>query len=183
LQRGPDTQLVFTDTPGIFAPKRRLDRAMVTTAWGGARDGDIVLVLIDAARGIAKTRSAAGNAASMRQPKYLVLNKVDTVDPPKLLELRQATERRRRFRRDLHDLGAERLGLQGPAEEARRTLPEGPWYYPEDQISDLPMRQLAAEITREKLYLRLHQELPYPRTVETESWEEKKDGSVRRSSR
>jgi GTPase len=173
-------QIVFVDTPGIFRPKRRLDEAMVTTAWGGAKDADLVLVLIDAERGL------RGDAAAMLdhlvksgQPKVLVLNKVDRVKPEKLLELTSAANEKVAFERTFMISALTGSGCDDLLDWLAQRLPEGPWYYPEDQLSDLPMRQLAAEITREKLFLRLHQELPYSSHVETESWEEKKDGSVR----
>jgi GTP-binding protein Era len=173
-------QIVFVDTPGIFKPRRRLDTAMVTTAWGGAKDADVVLVLIDAERGI------RGDAATMldrlkdvRQPLVLVLNKVDRVKPENLLALAAAANERVGFQRTFMVSALNGSGCRDLLDYLAETLPEGPWYYPEDQLSDLPMRQLAAEITREKLYLRLHQELPYSSHVETEKWEEKQDGSVR----
>jgi GTP-binding protein Era len=175
-----DTQLVFTDTPGIFAPKRRLDRAMVTKAWSGARDADIVLVLIDARKGIREDEERILEMLpSISQPKYLILNKVDTIEPPKLLELAKELNERAAFEETFMISALNGSGCDDLLKKLAKEAPEGPWYYPEDQISDLPMRQLAAEITREKLYLRLHQELPYSSTVETENWEEKKDGSVR----
>lgn len=174
------TQIVFTDSPGVFAPKRRLDRAMVSTAWSGARDGDIVLVLIDARKGIRDDEERILEMLpSFRQPKWLVLNKVDTIDPTKLLELTRVLNERAEFAETFMISALNGSGCQHLLKRISEASPEGPWYYPEDQISDLPMRQLAAEITREKLYLRLHQELPYSSTVETEGWEEKKDGSVR----
>jgi GTPase len=173
-------QIVFVDTPGIFQPRRRLDKAMVATAWGGAKDADVVLALIDAERGL------KGDAARLldglegvRQAKMLVLNKVDRVRPDSLLALAAEANQRVAFERTFMVSALTGSGCQDLLDALARTLPEGPWYYPEDQISDLPMRQLAAEITREKLYLRLHQELPYSSHVETERWEEKKDGSVR----
>ncbi|WP_421852248.1 GTPase Era [Oricola sp.] len=175
-----NAQIVFTDTPGIFAPKRRLDRAMVTTAWSGARDADVVLVLIDARKGVREDEERMLEMlGSVRQPKYLVLNKVDTVEPPVLLELAKTLNERIAFDETFMISALNGSGCDDLLNALARTVPEGPWYYPEDQISDLPMRQLAAEITREKLYLRLHQELPYASTVETEKWEERKDGSVR----
>jgi GTPase len=175
-----NTQLVLMDTPGVFAPKRRLDRAMVTTAWSGARDADIVLVLIDARKGIRDDEERILDMLpSIRQPKWLVLNKVDTIEPPKLLELAKELNERADFAETFMISALKGSGCDDLSKKLAETVPEGPWYYPEDQISDLPMRQLAAEITREKLYLRLHQELPYSSTVETETWEEKKDGSVK----
>jgi len=173
-------QIVFVDTPGIFKPRRRLDTAMVTTAWGGAKDADMVLVLIDAERGIKGDADAIlDRLADVRQPKVLVLNKVDRVKPEALLALTQAANERVAFARTFMVSALTGSGCKDLLDYLAEALPAGPWYYPEDQISDLPMRQLAAEITREKLYLRLHQELPYSSHVETEKWEEKKDGSVR----
>jgi GTP-binding protein Era len=173
-------QVVFVDTPGIFSPRRRLDRAMVTTAWGGARDADLVLVLIDAERGIrGDAESMLTSLADVGQPKVLVLNKIDRVKHEKLLALTEEANARAAFERTFMISALSGSGCDDLLDFVAARLPEGPWYYPEDQISDLPMRQLAAEITREKLYLRLHQELPYSSHVETEKWEEKKDGSVR----
>ena len=173
-------QIVFVDTPGIFKPRRRLDTAMVTTAWGGARDADMVLVLIDAERGIKGDADAIlDRLGDVRQPKVLVLNKVDRVKREALLALAQAANERVAFERTFMVSALTGSGCKDLLDYLAEALPPGPWYYPEDQISDLPMRQLAAEITREKLYLRLHQELPYSSHVETEKWEEKKDGSVR----
>lgn len=173
-------QIVLVDTPGIFKPKRRLDTAMVTTAWGGAKDADLVLVLIDAERGIRGDADVIlDKLADVRQPKVLVLNKVDRVKPETLLTLTKAANERVAFERTFMVSALTGSGCKDLLDYLGEALPAGPWYYPEDQISDLPMRQLAAEITREKLYLRLHQELPYASHVETEKWEEKKDGSVR----
>lgn len=175
-----NAQIVLVDTPGIFRPKRRLDRAMVTTAWGGAKDADIILVIIDTQGGFNENAQALlESMANVRQTKVLVLNKVDRVDPPKLLELAQKANEIVPFDRTFMISALNGSGCKDLATYLAQTVPNGPWYYPEDQISDMPMRQLAAEITREKLYLRLHEELPYSSTVETESWEERKDGSVR----
>jgi len=175
-----NAQIVFVDTPGIFKPRRRLDTAMVTTAWGGAKDADIVLVLIDAERGIKGDADALlDRVGTAPQPKMLILNKVDRVKPETLLLLAQAANERVQFERTFMISALTGSGCKDLLDFLAERLPEGPWYYPEDQISDLPMRQLAAEITREKLYLRLHQELPYSSHVETEKWEEKPDGSVR----
>ena len=173
-------QIVFVDTPGIFKPRRRLDRAMVTTAWGGAKDADLVLVLIDAERGLRGDAEAMlENLANIRQPKALVLNKIDRVQPEKLLALTAEANAKATFERTFMVSALTGSGCDDLLDWLAGTLPQGPWFYPEDQISDLPMRQLAAEITREKLYLRLHEELPYSSHVETEKWEERKDGSVR----
>ncbi len=174
------TQLVLMDTPGIFAPKRRLDRAMVTTAWGGASDADIVVLLIDAKKGLDEEADAIlGRLAGVRQPKVVVLNKVDIAEKPALLTLAQKIGAKVAF-----DATFMLSALSGDGVDAlRRWLaehaPAGPWHYPADQISDAPLRALAAEITREKLFNRLHQELPYQATVETESWKELRGGDVR----
>ncbi|UGY08114.1 GTPase Era [Phyllobacterium pellucidum] len=176
---GP-TQMVLVDTPGIFKPKRRLDRAMVTTAWGGAKDADLILVLIDAELGINEEAEAILDSLHEKKRKViLVLNKVDRIEPPKLLELAQAANDKVKFDKTFMISALKGYGCKDLVQYLADNLPEGPWYYPEDQISDMPMRVLAAEITREKLYLRLHNELPYSSTIETESWEEKPDGSVR----
>ncbi|RJG45818.1 GTPase Era [Mesorhizobium sp. DCY119] len=175
-----NAQIVFIDTPGIFKPRRRLDKAMVTTAWGGAKDADMVMVLIDAERGIKGDADAMlTNLEGVRQPKILILNKLDRVKPESLLALAATCNERVKFERTFMVSALTGAGCQAILDHLAEALPVGPWYYPEDQISDLPMRQLAAEITREKLYLRLHQELPYSSHVETEKWEEKPDGSVR----
>lgn len=175
-----NAQIVFVDTPGIFKPKRRLDTAMVTTAWGGAKDADVVVLLIDAERGIRGDADAIlDRLKDVQQPMLLVLNKVDRVKPETLLALAAAANERVPFKRTFMVSALTGSGCKDLLDYLAETLPSGPWYYPEDQISDLPMRQLAAEITREKLYLRLHQELPYSSHIETEKWEEKKDGSVR----
>jgi GTPase len=173
-------QLVLIDTPGIFAPKRRLDRAMVTNAWAGAHDADIVGVLIDAKRGLDEEAQALiGKLADVRQPKILLINKVDLVDKPALLTLTQALNARARFAATFMISALTGDGVADVKRWLAAHVAEGPWHYPEDQITDAPLRQLAAEITREKLYLRLHQELPYQSTVETEQWKELRDGAVR----
>ncbi len=173
-------QIVFVDTPGIFKPKRRLDQAMVTTAWGGARDADVVMLLIDAERGLGgDAERILDDLANVRQRKILILNKIDQVKHEELLSLAQRANERAPFERTFMVSALTGAGCGAILDHLAQSLPPGPWYYPEDQLSDLPMRQLAAEITREKLFLRLHQELPYSSHVETEKWEEKKDGSVR----
>ena len=175
-----DAQLVFIDTPGIFAPKRRLDRAMVSTAWAGAHDADLVGVLIDAKRGIdAEAGTMLDGLATVAQRKVLLLNKVDLVEKPILLTLTQQANERAHFAASFMISALSGDGVADFKRWLAREVPAGPWHYPEDQITDAPLRQLAAEITREKLYLRLHQELPYQSTVETASWQERKDGSVR----
>lgn len=176
---GP-AQLVFIDTPGIFQPRRRLDRAMVTTAWGGAHDADLVCFVIDAKRGIDKEAGAIlARLADVRPPKVLILNKVDLVDKVELLALAKLANERVAFVATFMVSAQSGEGMADLKSWLAAHVAEGPWHYPEDQISDAPMRSLAAEITREKLFNRLHQELPYQSTVETESWNEMKDGSVR----
>ena len=175
-----DAQLIFIDTPGIFAPRRRLDRAMVTTAWAGAHDADLVGVLIDAKRGIDnETAALLEGLARVRQPKVLLLNKVDIVPKSALLALAKAANDCVAFTATFMISALTGDGVADLKHWLAGHVPPGPWHYPEDQITDAPLRQLAAEITREKLYLRLHQELPYQTTVETDQWKELKDGSVR----
>ena len=175
-----NAQIVFVDTPGIFRPRRRLDRAMVTSAWGGAHDADVVFFLVDAERGLGgDAEKILEGLGEVKQPKVLVLNKIDRVAPEGLLALAAKAAEAANFDRTFMISALNGSGCEDVLDYLSETLPAGPWYYPEDQISDLPMRQLAAEITREKLYARLHQELPYASHVETEKWEERKDGSVR----
>ena len=174
-------QLVFVDTPGLFKPRRRLDRAMVAAAWGGAMDADIVVLLVEAHRGI-----SAGVQSILDQLKelgdcrvILAINKIDRVKSDALLALTQQLNAAFAFEKTFM-ISAERgHGVPDLRAWLGQELPEGPWLYPEDQIADLPLRMIAAEMTREKLTLRLHQELPYQLTVETESWEERPDGSAR----
>jgi GTP-binding protein Era len=174
------SQLIFVDTPGIFAPRRRLDRAMVGTAWGSARDADIVALLIDSRKGLEDDDEAILHGlADVRTKKVLVLNKVDLVEKSKLLALAQALNERVAFASTFMISALSGDGVADLKGWLAAQVPAGPWLYPEDQMSDAPLRQLAAEITREKLYLRLHQELPYRSTVETEVWKELRDGSVR----
>jgi GTP-binding protein Era len=175
-----NAQLIFIDTPGIFSPKRRLDRAMVTTAWTSAHDADIVGVMIDAARGLDEEADALlGGLAGVPQPKLLLINKIDLVEKPALLGLVQQANERVAFASSFMISARTGDGVADVRRWLASQAPAGPWHYPEDQITDAPLRQLAAEITREKLYLRLHQELPYQSTVETERWQERNDGSVR----
>jgi GTP-binding protein Era len=179
VMTGP-AQLVLVDTPGIFAPRRRLDRAMVTTAWGGASDADIVAVLIDAKTGLDDAADAMlQKLDEVRQPKILIFNKVDLVEKEKLLTLARAGAARGKFEAVFMISAKSGDGVGDVRNWLAEHVPAGPWHYPEDEVSDAPVRQLAAEITREKLYLKLHQELPYQSTVETETWTERKDGSVR----
>ncbi len=173
-------QLIFVDTPGIFLPRRRLDRAMVTTAWGSTHDADIVALLIDAKRAVQDDDDAIlRTLGDVRSTKVLVLNKIDLVDKPALLTLAQTLNDRTAFAATFMISALSGDGVADLKRWLAEHMPAGPWLYPEDQISDAPLRQLAAEITREKLYLRLHQELPYQSTVETEAWKELRDGSVR----
>jgi GTPase len=173
-------QIILVDTPGIFLPKRRLDRAMVSTAWSGAHDADLVCVLLDAKSGIDEEADAIlSKLSSVSHPKILVLNKIDLVPREKLLALAKAANDRLPFEQTFMVSALSGDGV----DDLRRTLatlvPPGPFHYPEDQMSDAPMRHLAAEITREKIFRQLHQELPYQSTVETDSWTERKDKSVR----
>ena len=173
-------QLVFIDTPGIFLPRRRLDRAMVTTAWGGARDADMVGVLFDAKKGLdAEATAILDQLGEITQPKVLILNKVDLVEKVTLLALAQSANARAKFEATFMVSALKGDGVEDVKAWFVSHVPEGPWHFPADEVSDAPLRQLAAEITREKLFLKLHQELPYQSTVETESWQERKDGSVR----
>ena len=173
-------QLVFVDTPGIFAARRRLDRAMVGSAWGSAQDADIVALVIDARKGLGEDDEAIlRGLGEVRSVKALVLNKVDLAEKPTLLGLAQALNGRTAFAATFMISARSGDGVADLKSWFAAHVPPGPWLYPEDQISDAPLRQLAAEITREKLYLRLHQELPYRSTVETDVWKELKDGSVR----
>ena len=175
-------QIVLVDTPGIFAPRRRLDRAMVDTAWGGARDADLVVLLVDAARGVDEEVTAlVETLGGIPHPKILVLNKVDAVKRDSLLTVADGLNKALPFERTFMVSALTGDGLADFVAFLAERVPPGPWLYPEDEVSDLPLRQLAAEITREKLFERLHQELPYQATVETEAWQEQPDGSVRLS--
>jgi len=174
------SQLVFVDTPGIFAPRRRLDRAMVTSAWTGAHDADIVALMIDAKRGIdPETEAILHRLADVAGRKLVILNKVDLVAKPTLLALAQDANARAPFGATFMVSALSGDGIGDLKAWLAAQAPEGPWHYPEDQISDAPLRSLAAEITREQVFNRLHQELPYRSTVETDAWKELRDGSVR----
>jgi GTPase len=173
-------QIILVDTPGLFMPKRRLDRAMVASAWSGAGDADVICVVIDAQHGFAQeTPELLDRLKELRQPKALVLNKIDVVDKPSLLGLAQEANGRAAFTETFMISALKGDGVADLKHWLASAVPAGPWLYPEDQIADAPSRSLAAEITREKLYLRLHQELPYQSTVETEAWNERPDGSLR----
>jgi GTP-binding protein Era len=173
-------QLIFVDTPGLFAPRRRLERAMVTTAWAGAKDADVAVLVVDAKRGLdAEADAIFERLAGLAAPKALALNKIDLVAKPVLLALARTANERVGFSATFMISALNGDGLADLKAWLAREVPLGSWLYPEDQMSDAPLRSLAAEITREKLFLRLHQELPYRSTVETEAWKEQPDGSVR----
>jgi len=177
------SQIVFVDTPGIFRPRRRLDRSMVKAAWGGASDADIVVLLIEANRGLTEGAQAIIDRLRDEMPRgkpvALAINKIDRVKAEVLLALAQKMNEAFPFGKTFM-ISAERgHGVADLREWLAEQVPKGPWFYPEDQIADLPMRMIAAEMTREKLTLRLHEELPYQLTVETENWEDKPDGSTR----
>ena len=176
-------QIVFVDTPGLFRPRRRLDRAMVAAAWGGAADADVVVLLIEAHRGLTDgvraILDALGERTTETQAVALAINKIDRVKAESLLALSAEMNAVYPFARTFMISAEKGYGVEDLREWLAGQLPEGPWLYPEDQLADLPMRMIAAEITREKLTLRLHQELPYQLTVETESWVERADGSAR----
>ncbi|MEM6310301.1 MAG: GTPase Era [Pseudomonadota bacterium] len=177
-----EAQLVFVDTPGLFRPRRRLDRAMVAAAWGGAADADVIVLLIEAHRGVTQgveeiLDRLAGVATDRKVA--LAINKIDRVEAPVLLGLAEDLNKRFEFAETFMISAEKGHGVQDLRTWLADEMPEGPWLYPEDQIADLPMRMIAAEMTREKLTLRLHQELPYQLTVETENWDNRKDGSVR----
>lgn len=175
-----NTQIVYVDTPGIFVPKRRLDRAMVDAAWGGAADADAIILLVDAKRGIdPDTRRIAEGLKDRGATVTLVINKVDTVRREVLLALADELNGLANFDRTFMISALNGSGVIDLEEELAGRMPEGPWLFPEDEISDLPQRLLAAELTREKAYLYLHQELPYALAVGTESWEDFENGSVR----
>jgi GTPase len=174
------SQIILVDTPGIFAPKRRLDRAMVSTAWSGAHDADLVCVLLDAKSGLDdEADGILAKAAGVDHDKILVLNKIDLVPREKLLALAQAANERLKFVQTFMISALSGDGVGDLLKSLAAMVPAGPFLYPEDQMSDAPVRQLAAEITREKIFQQLHQELPYQSTVETDAWTERKDKSVR----
>jgi GTP-binding protein Era len=173
-------QIILVDTPGLFTPRRRLDRAMVASAWSGAGDADVICVLIDAAHGLpVEAPTLFARMAELHQAKALVLNKVDLVDKPSLLTLAREANQRAEFKATFMVSALKGDGISDLKGWLAQAVPQGPWLYPDDQIADAPSRSLAAEITREKLYLRLHQELPYQSTVSTDSFTERSDGSVR----
>ena len=175
-----NAQIILVDTPGIFAPKRRLDRAMVSTAWSGAHDADLVCMLLDAREGVDEEADAIfTKLTTVNHPKILVINKIDLVPREKLLKLTAKANERLKFDQTFMISAMSGDGVDDLRAALAKEVPEGPFHYPEDQMSDAPLRHLAAEITREKIYRHLHQELPYQSTVETDSWTERKDKSVR----
>ena len=174
------SQLIFVDTPGIFPPKRRLDRAMVTAAWGGAGDADVVALLIDARKGFDEAnQEIVERLTGVGRRRMLVLNKIDTVETEILLALTAEMNARLAFDETFMISALRGHGLPKLREKMARAVPPGPWLYPEDQVSDAPLRVFAAEVTREKMFERLHDELPYQTTVETDTWKDMPDGSVR----
>ena len=176
------SQIIFVDTPGLFIPRRRLDRAMVAAAWNGAADSDITLLMVEAHRGLTEGVEKIISSISeigMNGKLALVINKIDKVKVNDLLSLSKEINDRHPFVETFMISAEKSKGINDLRRWLAYNLPEGPWLYPDDQISDMPLRMIAAEITREKLTLRLHQELPYQLTVETEKWEEKADKSVR----
>ena len=175
-----NTQIIFIDTPGIFKPKRRLDRAMVASAWNGVGDADITVLVVDATRGYdEETKAIVARLAKNKKKAVLVLNKVDLVQKERLLVLSAELNRDFAFEQTFMISAATGQNTEEFYRYLAENLPESPWYYPEDQISDMPLKLLAAEIVREKLFLYLRQELPYSLTVEPELWERREDGSVR----
>ena len=174
------TQIVFIDTPGIFAPKRRLDRAMVAAALSGASDADLTALLVDAKKGLDdEARAIISKLKEIPHKKLLIFNKIDLVQRDVLLALTHQANELLPFERTFMIAAKSGDGVSDVLEYFAENMPKGPWHYPADEITDVPLRVMAAEITREKLYLRLHEELPYQSTVETDSWKALKDGSVR----
>ncbi|WP_324749740.1 GTPase Era [Sphingomonas sp. LY54] len=174
-----EAQILLLDTPGIFAPRRRLDRAMVAAAWGGAQDADLIALVIDAKTGLSKRiAEMVETLKGRREPKILVLNKVDVTPKEELLTLVTALSQEIEFEQIFMVSATTGDGVQDLKDALAARVPEGPWHFPEDQVSDATDRMLAAEVTREQLYLKLHAELPYASAVETEKYEERKDGSV-----
>jgi GTP-binding protein Era len=180
-----EAQIVFVDTPGLFAPKRRLDRAMVASAWGAAKDADVLALMIDARKDARQssvsqeTETILGGLSEIQKPRLLVLNKIDLTDRPILLGLAARLNAALAFDQTFMISATTGDGLDRLTERLIELMPPGPWLYPEDQIAEAPIRSLAAEITREKLIERLHDELPYQATVETDSWKDLPDGTAR----
>ena len=175
-----DAQMIFVDTPGIFAPKKRLERAMVAAAWEGANDADVVVLLVDATHKITdSTRIIAEGLKGSSKKTILALNKIDIVKRDTLLAMSHELNELGNFEETLMISAKTGNGLDDLRDKITGFLPEGPWLYPEDHLTDITERMLASEITREKFFLRFHEELPYATTIETERWKELKDGSVR----
>jgi GTP-binding protein Era len=174
-----EAQVLLTDTPGIFEPKRRLDRAMVAAAWGGAQGADLIALVVDASTGITRGVGALVDRLKGRpEPKFLIINKVDLIPKEKLLTLVSQFDGRADFEEIYMISATTGDGVAELKAALAARVPEGPWHFPEDQVSDASDRMMAAEVTREQLYLQLHAELPYASAVETEKYEERKDGSV-----
>ena len=175
-----DAQIVFIDTPGIFVPKRRLDRAMVEAAWTGAGDADFVALIVDVERGITPEVEALLNGLEkVSHPSVLVLNKIDLIPHEKLLGLSETLNGRLRFEATFMLSALKGSGVKDFLDWASKRIPLGPWHFPEDQLTDLTLALTSAEVTREKLFLRIHDEIPYNATVETEKFTENPDGSYR----
>jgi GTP-binding protein Era len=173
------TQVLLVDTPGIFEPRRRLDRAMVAAAWGGAGDADLILLVIDAAGGLNREVERIIESLGHREhPLWIALNKVDLVKKPNLLTLSVALTERLNPDKVFMISAAQGDGVPDLKEALAEAMPEGPWLYPEDEVSDATDRMIAAEMTREQIFNQLHQELPYASAIETESWEDRPDGST-----
>jgi GTP-binding protein Era len=174
------SQIVLVDTPGIFTPKRRLDRAMVETAWTEAREADVAIIVVDAARGLDDVvEPVFREAGELAIPLVLALNKVDKIEKAKLLALAAEASKRLPFEQLFMVSALSGDGVEDLKAYLAGRMPRGPWLFPEDQIADAPLRQWAAEVTREKMFLRLHEEIPYSSTVETNDWKQLKDGSIR----
>lgn len=172
-------QILLVDTPGIFEPRRRLDRAMVAAAWGGAQDADLIALVIDASSGLKhKVDALVDEVAKRGEPKLLILNKVDITPKEKLLDLASGLHERLKPEAIFMISATSGDGVGDLKQALAERVPEGPWHFPEDQVSDATDRMLAAEVTREQLYLQLHAELPYDSAIETEKYEERRDGSV-----
>lgn len=175
-----NTQIVFVDTPGIFKPKRRLDRAMVSSAWSGAGDADIIVLVVDAKRGFDdETKEIVKKLNEQKREAVLLLNKIDLIKKEKLLALTQEINAAGNFTATFMVSALTGHNINDFYKYLADNLPEGPWFYPEDQISDMPLKLLAAEITREKLFTYLHEEIPYSLTVETDVWDRRDDGSIK----
>ena len=179
VMSGP-AQIVLVDTPGIFVPRRRLDRAMVAAAWGGAQDADLSMLVVDARAGLTDpVRAIIDKLRGVKRPIWLVLNKTDLIEAPRLLPLTQELHALLPFAETFMISAEKGRGVDRLTEQLGAAMPEGPWLFPEDELSDLPNRMLVAEIVREQVLRQTHQEVPHHSTVETEQWTEREDGSVR----